>query len=160
MPEECAPTRLRRARLRDAEPLAALCSQLGYPSSPEEARRRLQRLGQHPDHAVYVAEDEGGTAIGWIHIFLRPLLEEDLAAEIGGLVVDEAHRGLGIGHRLLERAERWARRHGCHTVVVRSNIIRLEAHRFYEKCGYREVKTQRVFHKVLEEEQRTDRRIP
>ncbi len=150
--------RLRRARLSDAERLAALCDQLGYPSSPEEVRRRLRRL-QGPDHAVYVAEGEDGTVIGWIHIFLRPLLEEDLAAEIGGLVVDEAHRGRGIGHRLLERAERWARRHGSRAVVVRSNVTRLDAHRFYEKCGYREVKTQRVFRRALEEN-RKYRRTP
>ena len=139
-----------RARLRDAEQLAALCDQLGYPSSPEEVRQRLQRL-RSPDHAVYVAEDENGTAIGWIHIFLRPLLEEDLAAEIGGLVVDEAHRGRGIGHQLLERAERWARRHGSRAIVVRSNVIRRDAHRFYEDCSYREVKTQRVFRKRWED---------
>lgn len=140
--------RIRRARPGDAAQLATLCNQLGYPSSPEEVRRRLQRL-RGPDHAVYVAEDKDGTVVGWVHIFLRPLLEEDLAAEIGGLVVDEAHRGRGIGHRLLERAERWARRRGSRAVVVRSNVIRLEAHRFYEQCGYREVKTQRVFRKAI-----------
>lgn len=138
---------IRRARPTDVLQLAALCHQLGYPSSPEEVHRRLQRLLREPEYALFVAENGDGAVIGWVHIFLRPLLEEDLMAEVGGLVVDKAYRGRGIGCQLLERAERWARRRGCCAVVVRSNVIRQRAHTFYRRFGYAEVKTQRVFRK-------------
>ena len=44
-------------------------------------------------------------------------------------------------------AEEWAARHGCPRVRVRSNVIRERTHRFYERLGYRAVKSQKVFDK-------------
>jgi GNAT superfamily N-acetyltransferase len=140
---------VRPASLNDAERLAVLCGQLGYPSSEEEIRRRLEPIGQDERHAVYVAESPGGQVVGWIHAYLRPLLEEDLQAEIGGLVIDEAWRNYGIGQRLLQQAEQWAQEQGCWAVHVRSNIIRERAHRFYQRLGYSSIKTQLSFRKVL-----------
>jgi GNAT superfamily N-acetyltransferase len=72
-----------------------------------------------------------------------------LQAEIAGLVVDETARGGGIGRRLLEAAEQWARSHGCRAIRVRSNVVREGAHAFYVREGFREIKTQKVFEKGL-----------
>lgn len=87
--------------------------------------------------------------MGWVHVFLSRLLESDPEAEIGGLVVDQHHRGLGIGQRLVEEAERWARRQRCRSVRLRSNVIRTRAHAFYERLGFKVVKSQKVFRKSL-----------
>ncbi|MGB9593658.1 MAG: GNAT family N-acetyltransferase, partial [Anaerolineae bacterium] len=108
----------------------------------------LRTIGQRPDHAVFVAEAEG-VVVGWVHVYAVATLESPAHAEIGGLVVDEAHRGRGIGRALMERAEAWARGMGLHTVRLRSNVIRAEAHAFYERIGYAPVKTQKVFAKRL-----------
>jgi GNAT superfamily N-acetyltransferase len=77
------------------------------------------------------------------------LLVADLYAEVGGLVVDENHRGRGIGRILMQHAEQWARGRGCETVCVRSNVVRERAHVFYQGIGYDNIKTQRMFLKVL-----------
>jgi len=143
---------IRRARAEDAEAVAGLSDQLGYPTSPEEVERRLRRILGDDGHALFVAEDRDGKVIGWVHIYLCPLVEVALQAEVGGLVVDERHRGQGVGQRLLEWAEQWAAQKGCSAVTVRSNVIRERAHRFYARLGYRTVKTQRVFTKSLKEE--------
>jgi hypothetical protein len=82
------PYRLRRASPRDAGPLAGLCSQLGYPSSPGALRHRLAGILPRDDHAVYIAETPDGQLAGFVHVYLRLLLEVDLHAAIGGLVVD------------------------------------------------------------------------
>jgi GNAT superfamily N-acetyltransferase len=50
---------------------------------------------------------------------------------------------------LMEQAERWAREKGCWAVHLRSNIVRRDAHVFYERIGYSNVKKSRVFRKVL-----------
>lgn len=70
-------------------------------------------------------------------------------AQVGGLVVDAAHRTQGIGRELMLAAERWAVERGCVSVDVRSNVVRKDAHIFYERIGYRNAKTQYAFRKRL-----------
>jgi GNAT superfamily N-acetyltransferase len=140
--------RIRPAGPDDAERIAALATQLGYPSTPAQADARLERLLRDEEHGVFVAESFG-LVVGWVHVFVKHLLESDPEAEIGGLVVDESYRGAGAGKLLMERAEEWARAKGLKSVYLRSNVIRQEAHVFYVKLGYHIVKTQTAFRKTL-----------
>jgi GNAT superfamily N-acetyltransferase len=147
--------RIRPAVLHDARALARLSSQLGYPSSREQVQRRLREILADSGHAVFVAErwhprGADSALAGWVHVYIERTLESDCTAELGGLVVEESGRRLGAGRLLMERAERWARRMGCPTVTVRSNVLRTGAHAFYRRLGYRLVKNQRVFRKRLE----------
>jgi GNAT superfamily N-acetyltransferase len=64
-------------------------------------------------------------------------------------VVDAAQRGLGVGRALVDAVESWARTRGLDRVVVRSNVVRLESHPFYERIGYKRIKTQHVYRKGL-----------
>lgn len=68
-------------------------------------------------------------------------------AIILGLVVASGSRNEGVGTNLLSAAEGWAFGHGAAAVAVRSNVIRDRAHRFYERNGYRRVKSQHIFEK-------------
>ena len=141
--------RVRTATMEDAGAIADLSGQLGYPSSAASVRRRLRNLLPKPDHAIWVAENGTGNVAGWIHVFVYELLESDRQAEIGGLVIDQTFRGHGAGKALVERAERWAKARRLGSVYVRSNIIRQEAHVFYQKQGYKIIKTQHAFRKTL-----------
>jgi GNAT superfamily N-acetyltransferase len=140
---------IRLASAGDAGRIAVLCQQLGYPASQEQVRRRLHQIQQDEDHAVYVAEQADGQVVGWVHVLVRQLVVADPQTEIGGLVVDESYRRHRVGRLLIEQAERWAREKGCWAVYLRSNIVRRDAHAFYERIGYSNVKTSRVFHKIL-----------
>ncbi|MCG2767887.1 MAG: DUF5615 family PIN-like protein [Anaerolineae bacterium] len=51
--------------------------------------------------------------------------------------------------RLKQQAEQWAREKVCWAVHVRSNVVRKDAHAFYETIGYRRIKTQFTFRKAL-----------
>jgi GNAT superfamily N-acetyltransferase len=141
--------RVRAARGHDAKRIAVLAGQLGYPSTTHQVRRRIERIRRRPDHCALVAETADGEVVGWLHVFVSRLLESDPFAEIGGLVVDERHRGSGIGELLMRHAESWARTQGCPTVRLRSNIIRKDAHAFYTKLGYNVTKTQYAFARRL-----------
>jgi GNAT superfamily N-acetyltransferase len=141
--------KIRGPEPRDHPRMAELAGQLGYKSSSEEITRRLAGMRNSPDHAVFVAESPGGEVAGWIGVFLYRCLETDARAEISGLVVDEGKRSLGIGKRLLERSEEWARQKGCATIGLRSNVIRDRAHEFYVRLGYEHYKTQKSFRKRL-----------
>ena len=136
---------VRHAIASDAAALAALSTQLGYPAQPEEAAERLFTLGAG---ALLVAEEDGAV-LGWIHVCGIRFFQSAPFAEIGGLVVDEAARGRGVGKLLVEAAVRWAADQGYGKLRVRSNVIREDAHRFYEREGFRRVKTQAVFDRRL-----------
>ncbi len=57
-------------------------------------------------------------------------------AIIENVVVDQRHRGKGIGEALITRAIKEARGAGCYKVSLTSNKFRKEAHRFYERLGF------------------------
>jgi GNAT superfamily N-acetyltransferase len=101
-----------------------------------------------PKHLILAAVS-GGRVVGWAHAYVCYLLESDMYVELGGLVVDESHRGQGVGTNLLEKVEGWARQMGARAVSLRSNIIRHEAHKFYASRGYAQIKTQHAFRKRL-----------
>ena len=140
---------VRRVRAIDAESLAELCGELGYPATRDQVKERLRRLVPASSHAVFVAESPGAGVIGWIHVSVTHLLESDTRAEVNGLVVADAQRSLGAGAKLLDAAEQWARKRGCKNVNVRSNVIRERAHLFYLRQGYEHYKTQKAFRKPL-----------
>ena len=140
---------VRLADPEDAEQIAPLCHQLGYPVSTQEARERIQQIRGKTGHVLYVAELNDGRLAGWVHAHMHPLVVADLRAEIGGIVVDESCRACGIGRLLMQHVEAWARSHGCGAVYLRSNIVREGAHTFYEKIGYDKIKTSLTFRKPL-----------
>lgn len=135
----------REATASDAAALAALSTQLGYPTQPGEASERLSALGPG---TVLVAE-ENGAVLGWIHVCGVQFFQSPPFAEVGGLVVDEASRGRGAGKLLLEAGARWAAERGYRKLRVRSNVVREDAHRFYEREGFLRMKTQAVFDRKL-----------
>lgn len=109
---------------------------------------RLERLLASERDSVLVAVVDGSVA-AWMHVLVCSSLESDDYAEIRGLVVGERFRSGGIGARLVAAAEEWARSRGLMRVRVRSDVLRKDAHRFYERQGYRVTKNQAVFDKVL-----------
>lgn len=139
---------IRRATSADAARIAELSGQLGYAATSDQIRRRLRRIKPVSQNAILVAMSDHNV-IGWLHVSVEPLLEMDMRAEVNALVVADEARGRGAGAVLLEAAEDWARKHGCKTMSVRSNVLRVRAHQFYQRNGYEHYKTQKAFRKPL-----------
>ena len=97
---------------------------------------------------VLVAEAQG-RVIGWAHVAVEGHVVTDVRAELRALVVAEEKRSGGVGRRLLEAAENWAREQGCREIGLRSNVLRERAHPFYLRHGYEHYKTQKTFRKKL-----------
>ena len=141
---------IRPATLADSSALAALYTELGYPSSAAEMHARLARVITDPAHALLVAELTKPTGVvGAMHVGLYPILESDNAAQILGVVVSATQQRSGIGRSLMERAERWARERHCSTIFLRTNELRTDANGFYARLGYLNDRTQFVFQKKL-----------
>jgi GNAT superfamily N-acetyltransferase len=141
---------IRPMRLQDAAQVARLSGQLGYPATESEIVERFGRLAKDDDAAVLVACDgDDGPVRGWLHLAVPRDLVSARYAEVRALIVDEPGRGQGVGRRLLEAAEAWARERGLDTMRVRSNVVRERARTFYERAGYRVTKTQHQLNKSL-----------
>lgn len=139
---------IREAQAGDLQALIPLSEQLGYPVTPAELRPRLEAVLGRPGHSLLVAESDG-QVVGWVHGVMRYLLEEDPHAFIGGLVVADGFRSQGTGALLMAAIENWARGEGAAEVHVYSNVIRERAHKFYERNGYIQFKTSKVFRKKV-----------
>jgi len=149
MKETALAPRIRTAQMDDAESLAALATQLGYPASAAEIASRLRSIFPDPAHVVYVAEVPGAGVRGFAHVHAGIALESGPRAELLALVTDAALRSRGLGALLVAEAERWARAKGFETLCVRCNVVRADAHRFYERLGFQCSKTQKYFRKSL-----------
>ena len=139
---------IREARDKDIEEIADLCDQLGYQTEPEDIHLRLKQISVLSHHAVFVAELDH-VVIGWIHVYLCPLLVSPLQAQLGGLVVHSNQRGKGIGTRLLQQAEAWSHSLDCQYLTIFTNITRTDTHKFYDHHGYQNIKTEHVFRKEI-----------
>ncbi|MEJ8674469.1 GNAT family N-acetyltransferase [Chromobacterium amazonense] len=128
----------------DIQAVARLCGDLDYPTTPEQLARRYAAVRAFPDNEIWVAERHG-EVVGWLHGHGGHLLEAESYVEIGGIVVDPACRGLGIGRRLLAACEQWALSLGYPRIRLRSGVQRVEAHAFYRHIGYQQKNTGLTF---------------
>lgn len=135
----------------DAHAAARLSEELGYPVSAEAMELRIRQISNVENHAVYVACLRG-QVVGWIDLNVVHHLQSSPYGEIGGLVVASGFRGIRIGCKLVEKAERWVADRHLNTLLVRSRITREAAHQFYLNRGFSRLKTSAIFTKTLSTE--------
>lgn len=140
--------KIRFARISDAPKVADLCSQLGHAATQGEIEERLRVVMKDPSQAILVAEVDD-EVLGLVNVVAMYELLSGIQGRIWGLVVDDKARGLGLGRRLMEVAEKWVKEKGSSTMKVNSNVKRVDAHKFYEKIGYEKYKEQAIFRKDL-----------
>jgi RimJ/RimL family protein N-acetyltransferase len=127
---------IRPAAARDADRIAALLTQLGYPDDRDDAAARLLAWTAEPAGEVLVSE-AGGEVAGFAAVHRIPYFERPGAfARVVALSVDAAHRRAGVGRGLMAAVEAWGAAHGCVDVEVTSLRSRDAAHRFYTALGY------------------------
>jgi GNAT superfamily N-acetyltransferase len=135
---------VRLAGIDDASAIAALAQEMGYaPTTIDVMRGRLNKLLANADCAVFVFEREQ-QVLAWLHILAVPLLAtggdhpRGGYAEIGGLVVAERARHLGLARALIAKARTWATENGFDRLRVYNNAQRTDAHAAYRAMGFSE----------------------
>lgn len=127
---------LRSASLVDADDVATLLSELGYPCDVEDAARRIRAILDNDRQALVVAR-VGGAVSGLIALdFMYYLPLDTTTCRINALVVTSSARGQGLGRQLLREAERRARAGGAARLELTSGSQRSDAHAFYKACGF------------------------
>ena len=140
---------IRGATEEDAEMLGRLSVTLGYGTEQEAVPGRLRAILASDSNLVVVAADPTGRVVGWLQAQAVCRLQTGPKVEITGLLVDPEVRRHGVGRRLVAEAERWARGRSVDGMVVRSNVARVDSHRFYPALGFDLSKRQAVYQKDL-----------
>lgn len=127
---------VREATIADASALAPLLGELGYPATVAQVTPRLRRMLARDDQKILIAENTDG-ALGVLALHVFPTLTYDHGlALIMALVITENARGLGVGRKLVDRAEEVARSLGASRLMVTTHNRRADAHAFYERLGF------------------------
>lgn len=135
---------LREMSAKDAEAVNALSKQLGYPLSIEQTLQNINTVLQSKEHTAFVAEYEN-KIVGWIGAAQAIMIEVAPHCEVNGLVIDEHHRGMGIGRLLIDKVKQWAKEKGNDKIGLHCNVKRAKAHLFYQHLGFTEIKQQKNF---------------
>ena len=126
---------LRRPTLDDTDAVVGLLGELGYPDESGVGERIAAWLAD-PVSDLTVVEDDG-VLVGLVAVTAQPSFHhaEPLAVVVS-LVVSSRARGGGVGRRLVDAAERFARECGCTSMQLSSGLWRPEAHAFYRRLGF------------------------
>lgn len=128
---------IRAARLTDADGVYALLEQLEPAYSPDRAAFDVNfplLLDDGSTSVLLVAEHPGGDVVGYALTTITPLLHANgSSAHLQELVVDDAHRGEGVGTAIVEEVERVCRERAVRQITVASR----RSADFYERIGYR-----------------------
>ena len=139
---------IRKIESTDLPAVTQLLEQLGYTISAQELAKRYETVAEDRTHAVWVAVSDD-KIVGFLHAFGRPALEKPPEVVIQAMVVDHTMPKGGIGARLVEQSERWAKTQGYTSIALSSHVDRADAHAFYERLGFKTVATSRLFRKIL-----------
>jgi GNAT superfamily N-acetyltransferase len=127
---------IRAAAIDDAPRVAALMASLGYETTPEEMRVRLNAISAHSDYASLVALHDNNI-VGFLGLTFGLFYERNgTYARIVALAVAAENQRTGVGRALIDAAEALAVRRGAIACLVSSGLRRLGAHLFYERLGF------------------------
>lgn len=105
---------------------------------PEAYLRAFDEIDADKNHELIVAE-LNGAVVGTLHLTFLPSIsfQGGLRSQVESVRVDSRHRGRGIGARMMEYAIARARERGAHVMQLTSHETRKDAHRFYERLGFK-----------------------
>ncbi|HEY5628054.1 MAG TPA: GNAT family N-acetyltransferase [Candidatus Limnocylindrales bacterium] len=126
---------VRPATPDDAERLASLLTDEGYPAGSSDLAARIERYASLGSQ-VLVAE-AAGDVVGFVTVLVLPRFEvDDLFARVTSLVVDAGVRERGIGRLLMQAAEDQAKAAGAAWLEVTAGHHRPDARRLFESLGF------------------------
>ena len=129
------PIDIRLATPADADRIAALFTDEGYPAGPSDIVERLGRF--ESEHSRVLVADHDGEVLGFVAVHALPRFEHsDRIVRIMALVVDAGVRERGIGRLLMDAAENAGREVGAAFAEVTAGHHRPDARRLYEELGY------------------------
>jgi len=136
----------RRAARADLPEIVRMLADDGLGSQREQYKLPLpavylaafEQINANSFHELIVAELDG-RVVGTLHLIFIPSLsyQGGLRAQVESVRVDESLRNQGIGAKMMKWAIERARQRGAHILQLTTHNSRLNAHRFYERLGFK-----------------------
>jgi ribosomal protein S18 acetylase RimI-like enzyme len=94
---------------------------------------------EHDSHHELIIVESNGKVIGTLHLMFLPSLsyQGGLRAQVESVRVDRECQNQGIGSKMMKWAIERARERGAHLVQLTTHKTREDAHRFYERLGFK-----------------------
>lgn len=121
---------------------------LGYDLSKEATYNQLVKLVKDTTNKLLVAVSKN-RVVGYIHARDYDTLYFSHAKDIMAITISNDYQGQGIGKKLVNAVEEWAKETNAEFIRVNSGEERELAHVFYERCGYKRIKKQVNFRKNI-----------
>jgi GNAT superfamily N-acetyltransferase len=134
--------------------LHAMLVEDGLRLDTEELRARLANL---PKEDRLLIGLDGEHLAGFAHLRVSQDLTAGDTAEVVAIVVAKAYRRKGVGRHLIAAAETWALESGRARLLLRTDVVRTEAHAFFTALGYEKSSTTLEFIRDLERVRQADR---
>jgi GNAT superfamily N-acetyltransferase len=105
---------------------------------PASYSSAFEQIEKDPNHELIVAEREG-EVIGTLHLIFIPSVsfQGGLRAQVESVRVDQRFQSQGIGSRMMRWTIERARQRGAHIMQLTTHQTRRDAHRFYERLGFK-----------------------
>ena len=105
---------------------------------PESYYSAYELIDKDPNHELIVAELDG-EVMGTLHLMFLPSLsfQGGMRAQIESLRVDTHYQNQGVGSQMMKWAIQRAKDRNAHIVQLTTHKSRADAHRFYERLGFK-----------------------
>lgn len=132
---------IRAAGTADIPALLALLAILDtagdQPVGDDEAATTLTVMARYPSFRTFLAERDGRALGTYTLIIMENLGHRGRpSALVENVAVHPDARGLGLGRLMMEHARSLCRERCCYKMALSSNLVREEAHAFYEHLGF------------------------
>ena len=110
------------------------------PDRPDHPRylAALEAIERDPNQRVVIADYEG-QPVGTVQLTFIPGINRlgEWRCLVEAVHIVPTHRNLGLGGEMIGWAIEQAKARGCGLVQLTSNKKRVDAHRFYERLGFK-----------------------
>lgn len=105
---------------------------------PESYYSAFEQIESDTNHELIVAE-RNGEVIGTLHLMFLPSIsfQGGLRAQVESVRVDKRFQSQGIGSQMMKWTVERAKQRGAHIVQLTTHKTREDAHRFYERLGFK-----------------------
>lgn len=138
---------IQEARGRDAAEIHDLYKEvMQYDYPIDKMEKMIEFVYKDLDNYVFIAKEQD-KIVGVMEIVIKYSIHKPSYLIINCLAVAMHYQGKGVGTQLVQYVDHFAKQRGLGSIQVGSQFKRLQAHHFYKKNGFQEIKEHKIFQK-------------
>lgn len=130
---------LRKADRKDFDTIRGFIQSLESSVFEKETLEKAFIENLFNPYNIYLIAEKAGKAVGYVNCHAQRLLHHagKLIGEIQEMYVSPDYQHAGVGKELIGELKRRAKDKGITQLEVTANVVRHQAHQFYEREGFK-----------------------